>query len=141
MPKGKPWTVEEERQLRRLREEGRSCREIASIMKKTEQAIMKKLQRSGLKVVQLRKSIETTSEELIVPKELISIEEALLELTAAMTALKKPNISKTEVMRLKALVQTSGLYQKRLADYIDYRRLEVKVIDLTDKYEQLTRQT
>lgn len=105
------------------------------ILHKSEQAIMKKLQRLGLKVVQLRKSMETTSEELIVPEELISIEEALKDLVAAMNALKTPGLSKTEIMRLKTFIQTNNLYQKRIAEYIDYRRLEIRVIDLTQKYE------
>ena len=54
MPKGKPWTREEERQLRELRSQGCKVSEIAVVMGKSEEAVMKKLQRIGLKVVQQR---------------------------------------------------------------------------------------
>ena len=135
MPKGKPWSVAEERQLRDLRVDGKTVAEIAVLMKKSPDAIKKKLTRLGLKVVPLRKSLETTSEELIVPEDLISIEEALKDLVAAMNALKQPGLSRTEVMRLKTFIQTNNLYQRRLADFIDYRRLEVKLTDLAEKYE------
>ena len=45
MPKGKPWTVEDERQLRKLREEGKTVAEIALRMKNTPDAIKQKLRR------------------------------------------------------------------------------------------------
>jgi hypothetical protein len=60
MPKGKPWTREEEKQLLELRSEGRRVSEIAVVMGKSEQAVMKKLQRLGLKVVQQPESNGTT---------------------------------------------------------------------------------
>ncbi|MEM2099615.1 MAG: helix-turn-helix domain-containing protein [Candidatus Bathyarchaeia archaeon] len=139
MPKGKPWTVEEERALKRLREEGKTVAEIASRLGKSPEAVKMKLSRLGLKVVTLRNQGVTTS-ELIVPEELISVEEALKELVAAMNALKQPGLSKTEIMRLKALIQTSNLYQKRIAEYIDYRGLERELCELRDKYEALVKQ-
>lgn len=127
MPKGKPWRVEDERQLKRLREEGKTVAEIALRMHKSPGAIKQKLRRLGLKVVTLKNSGATTTSELIMPEELISVEEALKELVAAMNALKTPGLSRTEVMRLRTLIQTSGLYQKRLAEYMQYREVEVKV--------------
>lgn len=131
MPKGKPWTIEEEKQLENLRTEGRKVSEIAAEMGKSEQAVMKKLQRLGLKVVQQRESNgTTTTSELILPKELPSVEEALVLLAGAMAALKTPGLSKTEVMRLRTLIQASSLYQVKLAEYMDYRGLEKELIEL-----------
>jgi hypothetical protein len=73
-------------------------------MGKSEQAVMKKIQRLGLKVVQQRESNGTTAtSELILPKELPTVKEALMLLAGAMEALKTPGLSKTEVMRLKSL--------------------------------------
>ena len=60
MPKGKPWSVDEERRLRELCSEGLKVSEIAVAMGKSEEAVMKKLQRLGLKVVQQRESNWTT---------------------------------------------------------------------------------
>lgn len=140
-PKGRPWTVQEERQLRKLREEGKTVAEIALRMKLTPDATKKKLQRLGLKVVPLQKSGGTTtsSAELILPEELPSIEEALKDLVAAMNALKTPGLPKTEIMRLRTLIQTSGLYQHRLAEYVDFRGIEREMIELTEKYEALAK--
>jgi hypothetical protein len=139
MPKGKPWLVEEERKLRKLREEGKTVAEIALRMKNTPDAIKQKLRRVGLKVVTLQKSGGTTTSELIMPDELPSVEEALKDLVAAMNALKTPGLSKTEIMRLRTLIQTSGLYQKRIAEYMDYRGLEKELVELSEKYEELVK--
>ncbi len=48
MAKGKPWTVEEERQLRELVTEKKSMRSIAKIMGKTLMAVRLKAARLGL---------------------------------------------------------------------------------------------
>ena len=42
-------------------------------------------------------------------------------------------------MRLRSLIQTSSLYQKRIAEYIDYRGTEKWLIDLNEKYEKLSK--
>ena len=139
MPKGKPWPVEEERQLIKLREEGKTVAEIALRMKKNSDAVKQKLRRLGLKVATLEKSGRTTTSELIMPEELPSVEEALKTLAAAMKALETPGLSKTEIMRLRSLIQTSSLYQKRIAEYINYRGLEKRLIELTEEYEELAK--
>ena len=139
MPKGKPWTVEEERKLRKLREEGKTVAEIALRMKQTPDAIKQKLRRLGLKVVTLEKSGGTTTSELIMPEELISVEEALKDFVAAMNALKTPALSKTEIMRLRSLVQVADKYQTRFAEYVDYRGTEKRMIELSQKYEELVK--
>ncbi len=136
MPKGKPWTVAEERKLDDLRTENLKVSEIAAIMGKSEQAIMKKLQRMGLKVIRQESSGGTAS-ELILPKELPSVEEALLMLAGAMDALRTPGLSKTEVTRLRSLVQAASMYQVKVAEYVDYRGIEKKVIQLERKYREV----
>ena len=137
MPKGKPWTITEERKLEDLRTENLKVSEIAAVMGKSEQAIMKKLQRMGMKVVQQQKSTGDTASELILPKELPSVEESLMMLAGAMDALKKPGLSKTEVTRLRSLIQAASLYQVKLAEYVDYRGIEKQVIQLNRKYKEL----
>jgi hypothetical protein len=127
MPKGKPWTVKEERQLRALREEGKTVAEIAGRINKTAGAIKQKLRRCGLEVVTIKNSGGTTTSELILPEELPSVEDALKKLAAAMKALETPGLSKNEVMRLRSISQISEKYQKLLANYVDYRGIERKL--------------
>ncbi len=136
VPKGKPWTHQEEKQLRELRSQGCKVSEIAVAMGKSEEAVMKKLQRIGLKVVQQCGSNGTTSScEIVLPEELYNVEEALGMLAGAMKALQTPGLSKTEVMRLRSLIQASSVYQVKFAEYLDYRGLEKKLFELTRKYE------
>ena len=139
MTKGKPWTVQEGRQLKTLREEGKLVSQIATVLGKSEGSIKQKLMRLGLKVVTLEKSTGTTTSELIMPEELPSVEEALKDQVAAMNELKTPGLSKTEIMRLRTLVQVSNLYQKRIAEYIDYRGLEVEMLEWKAKYGELAK--
>ena len=143
MPKGKPWTREEEKQLRDLREGGCKVSEIAEVMGKSDEAVMKKLQRIGLKVVQQGASNRTTTSmavsEIILPEELYSVEEALGMLAGAMKALQAPGLSKTEVMHLRSLIQAACMYQVKFAEYIDYRGTEKRLIELTRKYEALVK--
>jgi hypothetical protein len=74
------------------------------------------------------------------PEDLISIEDTLKKLVAAMTAPETIGLSKTEIMRLRSLIQTSGLYQHKLAEYMDYRGTpEREMIDLKEKYEALAK--
>ncbi|MBN1784611.1 MAG: hypothetical protein JW815_02630, partial [Candidatus Bathyarchaeota archaeon] len=112
-----------------------------NLMGKSADAIKQKLRRLGLKVVTIKNFEATTStdEELIMPKEMPTIEEALLKLAAAMKALENPKLSKTDVMRLKTLIHTSKIYQKLLAEYMDYRKVERKLIVLDEKYENLAK--
>jgi hypothetical protein len=51
MTKGKPWDIEEIRQLRQLVEEGNDVEDISRIMVKTKEAIRQKLMGLGLKVL------------------------------------------------------------------------------------------
>jgi IS30 family transposase len=135
--KGKPWTNSEVNRLLELRKEGKTVAEIAIQMNKSQGSIKQKLRRLGLKVVTIKKHGATTTSELIMPVELISVEEALKELVAAMNALKTPGLSRTEVMRLRTLIQTSNLYQKRIAEYIRYIEIEKHLVELQAKYERL----
>jgi hypothetical protein len=141
VPKGKPWTFEEVKQLRDLRDQGSKVSEIAMAMGKSEEAVMKKLQRIGLKVVlQGATNGTTTSAEFIVPKELYNVEEALGVLAGAMKALQTPGLAKTEVLRLRSLIQAASVYQVKYAEYVDYRGIEKRLVELTKRYDALVKQ-
>ena len=83
--KGKPWTVEQEKQLRELVDSRESLEVIASKIGKSRAAIKMKMQRLGLEVV-VRKPTDsrTTTSELVLPVELPSVEEALKMLAGAL---------------------------------------------------------
>ena len=57
---------------------------------------------------------------------------ALLKRAAAMKALEDSKLTKTDIMRLRTLIQTSTVYQKRYAEYVGYRRNERKLVKLTN---------
>jgi len=136
MPKGKPWTLEEEKTLKDLVVKGYSAAQITEVMGKSKEAILKKIQRLGLKVVHQR-NLEGTTSELIMPAELPSIEKALLVLATAMKALEKPNLSKNEIQRLRSIVQAVKTYKELIADYIGYRKMEAKLLEMEQKYAEL----
>ena len=136
MPKGKPWTITEERQLIKLRENGKTVAEIAQLIDKSPDAVKQKLRRLGLKVVTIKNIGATTTSEHIIPVELISIEDALKKLVAAMNALENPALTKIDVMRLRTLIQTSTIYQKKFAEYVGYKKIERNLIDANELLER-----
>ena len=109
------------------------------LMDKSSDAVKQKLRRLGLKVVSIRNTEGTTTSEseLILPEDLPSVEMTLLKLAAAMKALEDPKLTKTDVMRLRTLIQASTIYQKRYAEYVDYRRIERKLVAADEMFERL----
>ena len=138
MTKGKPWTVEEEKQLREMVQAQKSLVAMSEFFGKSIESVKQKIRRLGLVVV-VRQIQQTTTSELIMSEELISIEDALKKLAAAMNALETPGLSKTEIMRLRSLIQATGAYQMRFAEYVNYRGLEKELVGLTEKYEELVK--
>ncbi len=138
--KGKPWTFPEEERLRDLWKTNRSARAIARIMGKSRECVAMKIARLGLEVVTGENSSVTTTSRLgslQLPAELPSVEEQLKVLVAALDALRSQDVDKTDVLRLRAIIQGVRVYQELLADYVDYRGIETKVIDLEAKYARM----
>jgi hypothetical protein len=136
--KGKPWSVDEERQLRKLREDGKTVAEIASRIKKSEGAVKQKLARLGMKqvVVTSQNSVVTTTSELIIPEELPSVEDQLKVLAAALDELKRPDLEQNDVLRLRTVIQGVKTYKELFVDYVNYRALEHKVEELISELER-----
>jgi hypothetical protein len=65
------------------------------------------------------------------------VESTLMILAGAMKALQTPGLSKTEITRLRSLVQASSLYQVKIAEYIDYRGTEKELVEMGRKYREL----
>jgi len=129
--KGKPWTVEEEKQLRELVKAGKIVDELAAELKKSSGAIKKKLRRLGLEVVVPNEKkicgTTTTSFRLVVPDDLPSVEYQLRKLAGAIDALEKGDLDKVDVMRLGRLIAGVDKYKELYAAYVGYRDIEQKV--------------
>ncbi len=162
--RGKPWLVEEERQLRALVQEGKSFVEISKIMGKTRLSVKGKIFNLGLNSLivatgpevqqRVATTIATTTSpdasasvgmlasevgsgrvvvsgvELKLPEKLPSIEDKLKVFDAATVALERPDLSKTDVARLRAIILGVKTYQELFAKYVDYRGLEEEVLEL-----------
>ncbi len=140
MTKGKPWSPELEKELKDLVAAKTSLAVIAKKLDKPEEAVRVKIRRLGLEVVDQRKKVRcsTTTAELVLPKELFSVEEVLKELHAAVIGLKAPGLDKTEVIRLRGIIAGCKVYKEMLADYMDYRGIEEELVELRMKYEVLS---
>lgn len=140
MPKWKKWKKEDIQQLRQLAKEGKGWEAIAAELDRSVEAVQQKARRLGVDVVvtvPANDGTTTTTAKLVMPKELISVEEALKKLVAAMNRLEDSDLSKIDVMRLRTLIQSSNIYQIRVAEYINYRRIEERLLEMETKYARL----
>jgi hypothetical protein len=140
--KGKPWTIEEEKKLRRLVEAGHSIKEISCDLKKSVGAIKKKMERLELQVVVVQEPTDsrmTTSKTIDLPKELFSVEEALAMLAGALKRSCESGLEKVEVQRLQVVATLARNYKEILADYLDYRGVEQELLELRHKYAELSK--
>jgi hypothetical protein len=138
--KGKPWSLEKERKLRELVVSGADAAKIAAAFGKSKDAILKKCNRLGLEVVDAVKMTQTTTSKLDLSMDLPSVEEALKMLNAALHALDAPGLDKSETMRLRTIIQGARIYKELLADYINYRAIEAKLVELEAKYARIQRE-
>ena len=129
MPKGKPWTVEQERKLQEFVKARLSPERIAIELGQSLDSINHKIKRLGLEVVGV-KNFSTPTTTRALPKELLTVEQAMLSLVAAMKALEQPGLDKTEISRLRSLIQAPRIYQEKFAEYADYLRIEKELMEL-----------
>ncbi len=134
MTKGLPWTPEEEAQLKQLVETKTPIDVMARTLKRTSLAIMVKCQRLG--ILAAAPNYETAS-VLPLPSDLPSVEEALRRLAGALEASCQQGLSKVEVQRLQVVATLARAYKDILADYLNYREVEVKLNDMEAKYASL----
>jgi len=132
--KGKPWNPEEEQQLRDLINAKTSVDVIAVKLGRQPDAIVMKCKRLKLEVVVGKGFTTTTS--IAMPKELPSVEEALLMLAGALKAACKPGLDKVEVQRLQVVATLARTYKDILVDYIDYRGLEAELLEERKENEE-----
>ena len=136
MTKGKPWTIEEESALKTLVDAKTPINVIAKKLGKQPGAIYVKCQRLGLLP---KSSVDAASIPL--PKELPSVEDTLKKLANAMELASTPGLDKTEVQRLQVLATLAKTYKEGLADFINYREIEIRLNDMEAKYAALLEKT
>jgi len=134
VPKGKPWSIEEESALKQLVTAGHPLETIAEKLGKPDEAVRQKIRRLGLEVVDQNRSVWSTTSKLILPKELPSSEEALKLLAGASKGAGQAGLDKVEVQRLQVIATLARTYKEALADYINYREIERRLVDLEAKY-------
>lgn len=140
--KGKPWDINEERKLRQLVEEGKSVDEICRVMVKTRDAVLSKMYGLGLKQQKEEDNGRVQrrlSSSFQLPEELMSVEEALKKLSAALMALETPGLDQAETLRLRSIISGVKVYKEIFADYLNYRELEERLVELERKYGDLFR--
>ena len=75
----------------------------------------------------------------MLPEDLPSIEETVKTLAGTMEALKSPGLEKNDVFRLRTIITGAKVYKDLLSDYINYRGLEAELLELRDKYGELSK--
>jgi hypothetical protein len=141
--KGKPWSVEDEKKLRDWVTSGVSVDALVFSFdgQYTKDAIYKKIERLGLEVVDEEKKNISTTTSLELPAELPSVEETLLKLSAVLAVLEKPGLEKSDILRLRGIISGAKVYKELLADYINYRGLEAELLELREKYVELSKKS
>lgn len=135
MPKGKSWSKAEVEKLRSLVKHNKSWEVMAAELHRSEGAIRQKCRRLGLEVVVNRPGKKfTTTSDLVIPKELPTIQEALKILAAAMKALAEPGLDDVEIRRLQALVTAIRTYETSFANYVRYLEIEKKLLEMKAEF-------
>jgi hypothetical protein len=141
--KGKPWDIDEERQLRQLVEEGKTVESICKIMVKTHDAVAQKLFDLKLKTVKEEKTTVSgkktifSSSKLALPANMPNVEETLQILAAALLKSAEAGLTKDEVQRLQVVATLAKTYKDAFAEYLDYRGIEERLDRLEANYASL----
>ena len=144
MTKGKPWDINEIRQLRELVEEGKGLNDISQIMVKTREAVRQKMLDLELKIwkeeerVNFQKRV-CCSSKLDLPSDLPTIEKTMQILAAALEKSTQAGLDKDEIKRLHVVANLAKIYKEIFADYLDYCGLEKRLAELEAKYEYLSK--
>jgi len=142
MPKGKPWSAKDEKQLRKMVEENKQIKEIAAFFGKSGNAIRQKMRRLGLKVVEHPPlpPLRTTTSKLENSEELIPVQKALEILAAALKASGESGLDAIEIQRLNVVATLARTYENLFARFMQYREIEKRVVELEAKYARLAKE-
>jgi transposase-like protein len=133
MPNRK-WSAQEEQELLEAYKQGASVEALAQKYKRSPEAIKMKLKRLGLDVVAAKLDI---TGQLNIPNELPSLEEVLKIVAAAIMKACEPGLGKTELQRLDVIATLYKAYAAGLEQYVGYKKIEAKLLELEKKYAVL----
>ncbi|WGM90174.1 MAG: hypothetical protein NUK63_03400 [Candidatus Bathyarchaeum tardum] len=129
------WSKADITTLHELVAAGENCENIAVTLKRGVNAVKMKAKREGLNVVVGGVGGSTTTNDL--PEGLPSVEDVLKVLAKVIKALDEPGLGMAEVQRLQAMITGIRTYKSLLADYVNYREIEKKLLELDAKYAKL----
>jgi len=137
----KTWKPEEEKELiEEFKRAGGSPTVIPKLAKRfnrSPEAIIKKLGRLGLNVVGAKIELTTTIEKV---KNLPSLEEVLKLVAGALQKATEPGLGKTELQRLSTIADLYKAYVDGLERYVQYRKIEERLVELEKKYGELAKE-
>lgn len=129
------WTRKEERRLLDLWKKGITDMDIlAREIGRPPSAIRKKLKRMGVVVSPKTSAVTTTA---IADKDLLTHEQALKLLAGTLEALRKPDLDKVEITRLRALVEAAKTYDSILEKFEKWVEIENRLLEMDKKIEEL----
>jgi len=129
LPKGKPWTRDQEKKLQEFVRAKVSPETIARELGISVGSVLQKMRRLGLEVVG-HGDLHNTTTSCDLPKELLTVEQVLLSLARAVKSLEQVGLDRNETLRLRSLVQGCRIYQDKFAEYVNYRRIEGDLVEL-----------
>jgi len=135
------WKSEEEKELiehfKRCGAQPSAIPQLAKRFDRSPEAIIKKLGRLGLNVVGAKIELTTTIEKV---KDLPSLEDVLKLVAGALQKATEPGLGKTELQRLSTIADLYKAYVDGLERYVQYRKIEEKLVELEKKYGELARE-
>ncbi len=139
MTRGRRWSHEEESRLREMVGKGMDLESLAHSFGRDRDAVRMKLSRMSLKVVlPLPENSRTTTTSLqVLPKEIVSHEQALSLLTAVLEALKQPGLDKVELQRFRILVDTVQAYDSVLDKFEKWDNIEKRFASMQKNIQEL----
>ncbi len=108
---------------------------MAAKLKRKPDAVYVKCLRMGL-----TQKPHSHPSNILLPKELPSVEETLKKLAAALETASTPGLDRVEVQRLQVVATLSKTYQELLSGYLNYREIEAKLNDMEAKYDALLKE-
>ena len=131
------WTRKQEQELIRLvtQDAPPSIEALAAKFKRSPAAIRKKVKRLGINVIASKLKITA---QLDIPEELPSLEAVLKIVAAAIDKASQPGLGKIELQRLDTIATLFKTYAQGLEQYVGYRKIEAKLLELDKKYAELT---
>jgi aspartate aminotransferase-like enzyme len=137
MPKGKPWSRSEEKRLTDMVEKGNSIEGLAKAFNLKADAIRMKLNRIGLKVVVQKSQKHRTTTSTLLPDDIITHEQGLRILVAALEQLKQSGLDKLELQRLRILVDAVEAYDSVLEKFEGWVEIENRLVEMDKKIAEL----